>query len=293
MPAARQRYEVRHELVRLFEELITFTADSGGATTIVEDLVLGAYGGTGVTDQTSVLRGTRCFIYAGTGIGQERRVTANTQSTGTLTVAPAWTTPPDSTSQAEVHKSFTVSMLNAMINRAIADIRQDSGALVAAVPNTSITLAADTFTYTWPNTFRWCERVLIETSESGIYDLNNPLSGDEFLIEKTAQATATSEATYQMVLDRDRFPLVAGRRLKIYGAGPVEPLTADTSLLPEGLESYVVHRAAYYLLAPMGRGVSEASKQVWLEAKLHWDQAERARTSTPYIPPPGAFEVPR
>ena len=293
MPGSRLRYEVRHDLVRLFEELITFTADSGAATTIVEDLTLGAYAGTGVTDATSVLRGSRCYIYAGTGIGQERRITANTQSSGTVTVAPAWTTNPDSTSQAEVHKTFPVAHINAQINRAIADIRQDSGALVSIVPDTSILLAADTFSYTFPSNLRWVERIIMETQESGIYELHNPIARELVRVEKTAQPTSSVDATYTLLLDRDRFPLVAGRRLKIYGAGPVEPLTAATSLLVEGLDSFVLHRAAYYLLSPMARGSSDASKQVWREAQLHWTESENARTRTPYIPPPGSWEVTR
>ncbi len=46
-------------------------------------------------------------ILTGTGVGQKRDVTGNTQSTGVITVTPNWATNPDTTSVYKVVKSFS------------------------------------------------------------------------------------------------------------------------------------------------------------------------------------------
>jgi len=46
-------------------------------------------------------------ILAGTGIGQKRDVTGNTQSTGVITLTPNWATTPDTTSIYRIVKSFS------------------------------------------------------------------------------------------------------------------------------------------------------------------------------------------
>lgn len=52
-------------------------------------------------------------ILSGTGAGQSRDVTGSTQSTGVITVNPAWDTAPDTTSTYRVIKSFTSTIVSA------------------------------------------------------------------------------------------------------------------------------------------------------------------------------------
>jgi hypothetical protein len=51
-------------------------------------------------------------IMSGTGSGQARDITGNVQSTGIISVSPAWATNPDSTSVYRVVKSFTATIDN-------------------------------------------------------------------------------------------------------------------------------------------------------------------------------------
>ena len=283
MPGSRQRFEVRHELTSLFETLLIGAADSGSATTLVDADELTDF-------DDNALRGRHVFIYSGTGVGQDRRISANTQSSGTITVPTAWVTNPAAGSLYEIHNMFQAADLNRAINRAISDIRNDSVALVAIVPDTSLKLATDTWRYAVPVNLRWIERIEMETSTAGIYGTLNAL----WEVEKTALATAGADATYQIVFDWNHADLIAERKLKLYGAVALEPLLTDTALLPEGLEPYVVHRAAYYLLAPKGRGGSPAASQIWKEAQLHYNDSEKMRAlPPPYIPASGAVELPR
>ena len=55
-------------------------------------------------------KGGLCKIIAGTGVGQERIATGNTQSTGVITVTPSWVTTPDTTSVYKIVRSFSVKI---------------------------------------------------------------------------------------------------------------------------------------------------------------------------------------
>ena len=55
-------------------------------------------------------KGGQIEIMAGTGSGQTRDITGNTQSTGVITVNPNWTTTPDTTSVYRVVKSWSVAI---------------------------------------------------------------------------------------------------------------------------------------------------------------------------------------
>lgn len=63
-------------------------------------------------EPTDYWKGGVIEIISGTGSGQMRDITGNTQSTGVITVSPNWTTAPDSTSVYRIVKSFTQSIQN-------------------------------------------------------------------------------------------------------------------------------------------------------------------------------------
>lgn len=75
------------------------TATSAASTTLVDTINL--------KQDDDYWTGGQVEILAGTGVGQVRDITDFVQSTGTITVSPAWTTTPDTTSVFRVVRSFT------------------------------------------------------------------------------------------------------------------------------------------------------------------------------------------
>jgi len=88
---------MRHSLARRLGDHISGTATGGAAQTLLDAAQLVRY-------KDNTLIGADLKVYAGTGAGQSRAVSANTQSTGTLTHAGSAWTVPDATSLYEVHR---------------------------------------------------------------------------------------------------------------------------------------------------------------------------------------------
>ena len=96
------------------DNLASGTATAGGATTITDSVELAA-------NSADLFKGAWVFINAGTGIGQERYVSASTTG-GQLTV-PAWTTQPSTDSVYEVHRRKRVAEYNRAIDAALRSTR--------------------------------------------------------------------------------------------------------------------------------------------------------------------------
>ena len=80
----------------------TGTATAGAAGSITDTAKL--------KQEDDYWKGGLCKIIAGTGVGQERTATGNTQSTGVITVTPNWVTTPDTTSVYKIVRSFSVKI---------------------------------------------------------------------------------------------------------------------------------------------------------------------------------------
>lgn len=138
----------------------------------LDDLWLGTVTATGATSVTvpelaaplNEWEGHELYVYAGTGRGQTRRVTASGDWTGVLTV-PAWTTQPTGAG-IEGHRRFRVDEYNAALTRAVRQARgvwvemedrslvQVSGQQEYAIPAGMVWLSAvetlsDSSTDTW------------------------------------------------------------------------------------------------------------------------------------------------
>ncbi|NCU42344.1 MAG: hypothetical protein EOM19_06545 [Candidatus Moranbacteria bacterium] len=85
----------------------TGTATAATSTTLVDTVNL--------KEDDDFWTGGRVEILAGTGAGQVRDITDFVQSTGTITVDPAWTTTPDTTSVYRVVRSYTRQIQQAFI----------------------------------------------------------------------------------------------------------------------------------------------------------------------------------
>ena len=106
------RRVLRREIAQRIGDLIVEGTATAGAATTMTDTVNLLF-----TDNTDLV-GAFVFIHTGTGIGQERPVTAFTASSDQVTV-PTWTTNPDSTSQYEIHRRHPVAEYNRAIDAAL------------------------------------------------------------------------------------------------------------------------------------------------------------------------------
>lgn len=107
------RPALRRRIAAAMQDDIVHSTATGGTTTTLVD--------TGKLDLFSddSLNGAWVYIHTGTELGTERAITDFTGSTGTITVTEAWSAGPDSTSQYEVHRRFTVEQYDAAIDQAI------------------------------------------------------------------------------------------------------------------------------------------------------------------------------
>lgn len=280
------RSTVRLRLSRLLGDLVTGTATSGSTTTLVDTNELTAY-------SDDKLIGYHVYIYGGTGIGKERYITDSVQSTGTITVA-TWTQP-STDSTYEIHRTWRVGHYNDAINQAINDIRGDGGALVTKAVDVSLSLLSNgtstSYYYTLPTGFKFVKELIMESATTSIYD--EPIPMDAWTLDKTTAATSSADAVATLVFDRNRWEPISGRKVRILGGGVQAELTDDTTaLLSEHLLSYVVNKAAYWLLqSAMGLGTPDAQANA-RRAQIFLAGAEDARSHFDHKVPPGSKRVP-
>lgn len=111
------RRTTRSELsYRVDDKIAEGTASAGSSSTLTD--------ATGLSFRTAdFLEGAWIFIHTGTGIGQERYISAQTTG-GQVTVVPNWTVTTDNTSQYEVHRKYRVSDYNNVISAALRADRE-------------------------------------------------------------------------------------------------------------------------------------------------------------------------
>lgn len=103
------------------------------------------------------LKGRNVLIVSGTGAGQAAFVTDSEQASGQITVSPAWTTTPDSSSIIEIWgDSLTPDDVNDAINLAIMDVSKIFGVKVST---TGSTFGNNRTNIALPSGFDWIYRV--------------------------------------------------------------------------------------------------------------------------------------
>jgi len=182
---------LRIRIARLLGDNVSGTATGGSTTTLVDTAELVNYAGT-TAGMGDALFGSYVYINGGTGSGQERRISSNTQSSGTITV-PTWLAP-STDSTYEIHSQWRVADYNAAINTAINDCIGDGGALVTQVADVSITMTDDntsaSYYLTLPVALRTIKYVIPEGPISGIYDELPLTFGVDYYLEKKTAATS-------------------------------------------------------------------------------------------------------
>lgn len=202
------------------------TATSGTTTTLVDNANLGQS-----FFADNYFAGERVYVWKGTAIGQERIITANTGSSGTLTWV-ATGTAPDATSQYIILKrGWTVGQIkNAWLNA----YRQRQIWLTVPKVDTSLTLtmgSSPVYSYNVPSGFIAIEHILMEDTV-GSGDYLDEITQDEWYISKSA----TPAIVFDKAMNDHLGFLIDGARLKLIGrAYDTEPSAdSDTISIPFG-----------------------------------------------------------
>lgn len=199
---------------------------SSGNTTLVDNVELN-----GFNDDSFNLK--RVYIYSGTGIGQERRITDHVGSTGTLTV-PTWTANPVAGDKYIILKNgWTIADLRVAFLTAMRQRRKYY--MVPKIDETvtfSVAAGVPDYRYDIPAGFAAISEIVRENNVAGL-DFLTPLSQDVWAINPAS----TKEIIFQKAHnDVDGF-IVNGLKLRIIGqAYETEPTSDSVTLtIPTGV----------------------------------------------------------
>lgn len=217
---------------------------------------------------TGALVGRVAHIVSGTGSGQSRLVSANTQGTGTCTVSPAWVTAPDVDSEIEIWDDrITPDEVNAKIDLAVLEA---SDLTPIYAESASPTLNADRDIVTLPATFTH----LIDFSYIG--------SADRISVRYYPRQYINLQT------DEPHFVMYPGRKINLSHAIPDDILGADMTVrgyrLPAEMDSdddlceirpdYLIYKAATSIEASaIGSSVNDIENHdtrgaAWLRGAL-------------------------
>lgn len=201
------------------------TVVSASGTTLVDTIELG-----GLADDT--LNGKRVYIYEGTGIGQERRITDHTGSSGTLTV-PTWATNPTSSSKYLVLKEgWTIGMLRSAWLQAMRRRREYYMLpLIDESIELVVTVGVPTYEYGIPTGFATIQDIVREDTDGGA-DFNTVIPPDCWFIS----TQSSPKIVFEKAANDQLGYIVDGLALRVVGQKyESEPATDSSTFdIPTG-----------------------------------------------------------
>ena len=176
------------------------------------------------------------YVYAGTNIGVEKRVTDWVLADFLLTVHSAYAAACDATSYIELHNIFTEDEYRKAINLAIESL---AGKYFVDIKDESTVLVASTYEYTLPSNMLGIIRIITEkTAAGGIFNASDEIDPRDWDIIRAYPP--------KLKLHEDYYSLSAGKDLRIegYGAQPIVDDDTDVIYLPP---DWVVQKAITFL----------------------------------------------
>lgn len=161
--------------------------------------------------------GAVVYIYAGTGIGQERLVSSSTAA-GVLNVAANWTTTPDATSRYELHRIFSVTQYDDFIAQAIVHLTGTRKWLQPG-STTTTTWVTDTWDYALAATFVAVTSVEVATVSG------TPQSDEYEFIPREAWHVREG----QLVFEKGKGQYTNGYKFRVNGWQEITVPSSDTS----------------------------------------------------------------
>ena len=198
----------------------------------VGDLIIGTFdsGDTNNAVDTMLIKGDdyynehhyRCYIYAGTNIGEEREISDWTKTTHQLTFDPGFTDSVDTTTDYELHYIFTEDEYRKAINLAIESLAGKY--LIELKDETTITLVADTYEYALPTTFLYLYKVITEDAvDTNVYNEEDEIDPRDWDIIKAYPP--------YLKLDETRYSITAGKDLRLEGQGAQATVDDDADII--------------------------------------------------------------
>ena len=202
-------------------------ATSGSASTLVDTVNLGQADDTWIDHYV--------YVYAGTGVGQERRITDSDQSSTNVTVSPNWATNPDATSYYFIYRRFQIASYDAALLTALRWLRDERLVPVRDV-STILGDPAAAASFLVDISSLNLVSILRITREDGNNDdiFNYPLPGPHQSSSPWWWVEADGSTVYlrlsKDIHDANSF-VVQGRDLEIVGQAYETEPTADTSTI--------------------------------------------------------------
>lgn len=185
------------------------------------------------------LNGQFAYVWSGTGVGQERRITDFTGATGVITV-PTWGTNPTDASYFTLNPHWRIANLRTAIKLAIREQRKF---YMLPKVDTSLTLdfdATPVYEYTVPTGFACIDDIWVERTAGGS-DYLDPVPPDAWYINRGS--------TKQIVFEKaanDRLGFMKnGHKIKVVGQEYETEPTADSSTLTIPMGALIFLAAAF------------------------------------------------
>ena len=215
------------------------------------------------------------YVYAGTNIGVDKRITDWDLSTYLLTVHSAYAAACNATSYIELHKIFLVDELNKAINLAIESI---AGKYLIDIKDETTVLVADTYEYALPLSMLYIYRVITEkTTAGGVFDVSDEVDPREWSIIKSYPP--------KLKLHEDYYSITAGKDLRLEGQG-TQPIVDDDTDIIYLPTDWVVAEAILNL--PQNKIQSNELAGTYAQARL---DAEYHRRTSGNFPHPRARSI--
>jgi hypothetical protein len=257
------RWELRHWIARLCDDLTRGTVSANGTSTTAVDTDL---------DEPD-WGGAQIYIYGGTGAGQARTISSS--SAGTLTISRAWATNLSASapvSRYELHRRFTVDDYNDAINLVITE--RAAHALIPVVDETT-TETTSTYEYDLPQGLHWVYQIWHRDTSAA--------SNDWFPL--------TPHVDFEIVPGRRTLRLpgaTTNYRLRLVAQIRPDIMLRDQSYC-EMDPAYVAFKAAAHLLQSQISSPSTDLDAMQARAERYDRQAENIRPRTK--PMEGAFKL--
>lgn len=259
-------YVFRHQTARMLDDNVLGTATGGSTTTLVDAVRR--------KENDSFWVNAWCKCYSGTGSGQERVLSANTQSTGTLTHASTnWTTP-DTTTLYELHQLMSALDYDEYVKDSLRHLSRGRKLWQYLYDSTSLTWVTDQFDYTVPTGYFALLHIEIQnvTGTPGTDDYDH-IPDDSWHIRE--------DSTRKIVFDSRFGQYTNGYKLRLTGLTEWAEPSSDADTY--ALDPYTVAVTAAALLATAQGGRSGLEDR---RVDRLLQLAERAQANIPDVLPP-------
>lgn len=198
---------------------------------VIDSAAAGTFVDAALTEPDDFYNDLNVYVYSGTGIGQERRITDWVQSTNTATITGNWTANPVAGDKYFIfRREWNNLALEGALFQSLRILRRN---LLLPKEDTSVTFGnpelAASYTRTMPTGFVSISNILREGDTADIYDLElpGPRSSNPWWY------LSRSGTTFNIIFDKpahDSFGyMVQNRKLKIIGQQYQAEPTSDAS----------------------------------------------------------------